>query len=193
MIHCNSGHIVTVASIAGHVGVPGLLDYCASKFAAVGIDNALRFELYDTAPQVKTLCVCPHYISTGMFAGVSAGRFPWLVPTLTPQYVAERVVGSIIAGDAVLFMPRFVKLVPLLKDTVLWGPGRAGQNDVVSGFIHSSPSLSVPSHVLFSASAELMPLSLFAAPQPCIQNFIPRVRLRIGSKFSSPHASCSGW
>jgi all-trans-retinol dehydrogenase (NAD+) len=115
MIHCNSGHIVTVASIAGHVGVPGLLDYCASKFAAVGIDNALRFELYDTAPQVKTLCVCPHYISTGMFAGVSAGRFPWLVPTLTPQYVAERVVGSIIAGDAVLFMPRFVKLVPLLK------------------------------------------------------------------------------
>jgi all-trans-retinol dehydrogenase (NAD+) len=115
MIQANSGHIVTVASIAGHVGVPGLLDYCASKFGAVGIDNALRFELYDAAPGVRTLCVCPHFISTGMFAGASAGRFPWLVPTLTPAYVAERVVRSIIAGDAVLFMPRFVKLVPLLK------------------------------------------------------------------------------
>lgn len=115
MIQSNSGHIVTIASIAGHVGVPGLLDYCASKFGAVGIDNALRFELYESAPSVKTLCVCPHFISTGMFAGVSEGRFPWLIPTLTPQYVADRVVQSIIAGDAVLFMPRFVMLVPLLK------------------------------------------------------------------------------
>jgi hypothetical protein len=46
--------------------------------------------------------------------------------------------------------------------------------------------------VLDAAGAELMPLSLFAAHQPCIPNFIPRVRLRLGSKFSSPHASCSG-
>ena len=115
MIQSNSGHIVTIASIAGHVGVPGLVDYCASKFGAVGIDAALRFELYNSAPGIKTLCVCPHYISTGMFAGVSQGRFPWLIPTLTPQYVADSVVRSIVAGDAVLFMPRFVNLVPLLK------------------------------------------------------------------------------
>jgi all-trans-retinol dehydrogenase (NAD+) len=115
MIRTNSGHIVTIASIAGHVGVPGLLDYCASKFGAVGIDNALRFELYESAPGVKTLCVCPHYISTGMFAGVSEGRFPWLIPTLKPEDVADSVVSSVIAGHAVLFMPRFVKLVPLLK------------------------------------------------------------------------------
>ena len=28
----------------GHVGAPGLVDYCASKFAAVGLDESLRFE-----------------------------------------------------------------------------------------------------------------------------------------------------
>lgn len=45
MMEKNSGHIVSIASLAGHVGVPKLVDYCASKFAAVGFDEALRMEL----------------------------------------------------------------------------------------------------------------------------------------------------
>ena len=45
MIEQNHGHIVTIASSAGTLGVAGLCDYCASKFAAVGIDESLRFEL----------------------------------------------------------------------------------------------------------------------------------------------------
>ena len=44
MMANNHGHIVTVASMAGHVGVAGLVDYCASKFAAVGLDESLRAE-----------------------------------------------------------------------------------------------------------------------------------------------------
>jgi short-subunit dehydrogenase len=39
------GHIVTIASVAGTVGVNGLVDYCASKFGAVGFDESLRMEL----------------------------------------------------------------------------------------------------------------------------------------------------
>lgn len=45
MIENQHGHIVTVASMAGHVGINKLVDYCASKFAAVGFDEALRVEL----------------------------------------------------------------------------------------------------------------------------------------------------
>lgn len=45
MMKDNKGHIVSIASLAGHVGVPKLVDYCASKFAAVGFDEALRMEL----------------------------------------------------------------------------------------------------------------------------------------------------
>jgi all-trans-retinol dehydrogenase (NAD+) len=45
MINKNHGHVVTIASIAGWVGVRGLADYCASKFGAVGFDESLRFEL----------------------------------------------------------------------------------------------------------------------------------------------------
>ena len=31
------GHDGTIASSAGLLGIPGLVDYCASKFAAVGL------------------------------------------------------------------------------------------------------------------------------------------------------------
>lgn len=36
MIEAKRGHIVTVASMAGHGGINKLVDYCASKFADVG-------------------------------------------------------------------------------------------------------------------------------------------------------------
>ena len=49
MLMTDKGHIVTVASMAGHGGMPGLTDYCASKFAAVGFDESLRLELKVTS------------------------------------------------------------------------------------------------------------------------------------------------
>ena len=36
MMQKNSGHIVSISSIAGLAGTPGMTDYCASKFAAYG-------------------------------------------------------------------------------------------------------------------------------------------------------------
>lgn len=45
MIMQDQGHIVTIASLAGLSGCNRLVDYCASKFAAVGFDESLRTEL----------------------------------------------------------------------------------------------------------------------------------------------------
>jgi len=45
MLNNNRGHIVTIASAAGHFGVSGLVDYSASKYGAVGFDESLRLEL----------------------------------------------------------------------------------------------------------------------------------------------------
>jgi len=42
MLKTNVGHIVTIASMAGIVGSPGLVDYCASKAGAIGFDESLR-------------------------------------------------------------------------------------------------------------------------------------------------------
>lgn len=74
MLANNHGHIVTIASLAGHAGISKLVDYCASKFAAVGFDEALRLELeHIGADGVYTTCICPYFIqATGMFENVSS-------------------------------------------------------------------------------------------------------------------------
>merc|ERR1712216_163973 len=44
-IEANHGHLITIASSAGTGGVPGLADYCASKWAAIGFQESMRLEL----------------------------------------------------------------------------------------------------------------------------------------------------
>jgi len=99
MVEQKSGHIVTMSSAAGISGqlvhMPlnlirrvDLVDYCASKFAASGITEALNVELnahglifsdsFDSLLSgygsqqngIYTTLVCPIYINTGMFDGV---------------------------------------------------------------------------------------------------------------------------
>jgi NAD(P)-dependent dehydrogenase (short-subunit alcohol dehydrogenase family) len=50
------GHIVNTASMAGLVGMQWLGVYCASKFAVVGLTEALRRELRPHAIGVSVLC-----------------------------------------------------------------------------------------------------------------------------------------
>ena len=69
MMERNHGHIVNVASIAGFTACNGLSDYCASKFAAVGFNDALDLELHAAGSAVRTTVVCPYFINTGMFDG----------------------------------------------------------------------------------------------------------------------------
>lgn len=73
MMERNHGHIVTIASLAGYIGVNKLVDYCSTKFAAVGFDDALKSELSaDGYDGIHTTCICPFYINTGMFDGVQS-------------------------------------------------------------------------------------------------------------------------
>ncbi|XP_033645031.1 short-chain dehydrogenase/reductase family 16C member 6-like [Asterias rubens] len=66
----NKGHIITIASLAGQFPATYMVDYCASKFGAVGLHSSLRMELqvegYDG---IGMLLVCPGPVSTGMFKG----------------------------------------------------------------------------------------------------------------------------
>jgi all-trans-retinol dehydrogenase (NAD+) len=114
MIQAGTGHFVTVASAAGTIGVMGLSDYCASKWAAVGLDESLRVELKHRAPGVKTTIVCPYFVDTGMFQGVKT-RFPILLPILSEDRVAARIVRAIRRNKARLTMPWLVGFVPLLR------------------------------------------------------------------------------
>ncbi len=107
MMRRKSGHIVTIASAGGIVGTSKMVDYCSSKFAAIGFDESLRLELKRLKSPVRTTVICPFYIDTGMFAGVKT-RFPWILPILKPEYAAKRIIGAIRGNRRRLVMPRFV-------------------------------------------------------------------------------------
>jgi NAD(P)-dependent dehydrogenase (short-subunit alcohol dehydrogenase family) len=61
----NGGAIVNTASMAGKRGaVPYLSAYVASKFAVVGLTQAMAYEL--ATHRIRVNCVCPGYVATGM-------------------------------------------------------------------------------------------------------------------------------
>ena len=73
MMRNNHGHIVTIASLAGLIGVSGLTDYCASKFANVGFTESIALELMkEKRDGIHTTTVCPYIIYTGMFKGFAS-------------------------------------------------------------------------------------------------------------------------
>ncbi len=119
MMARNAGHIVTIASAGGLIGVPRMTDYSASKSAAIGFDDALRVELKRMGYRgIRTTIVCPFYINTGMFKGVKT-RFPFLLPILEPDDAANKIVHAIEKDKQRLIMPPFAlitypgRLLPL--------------------------------------------------------------------------------
>jgi len=111
MIENNHGHIVTIASMAGHIGVHKLVDYCSSKYAAVGFDESLRVELEKLGVKgVKTTVICPYFIqSTGMFNDVSSRFFP----TLKSTEVADKIIDGIQREKLYVLIPGYLRLVCL--------------------------------------------------------------------------------
>lgn len=114
MIRAGSGHIVTISSAAGLIGVSRLVDYCAAKFAVFGFDEALRMEIKRNKLNITTTVVCPYFIDTGMFEGVRT-RFSRLLPILDQQHVADRIVKAVEKNRRRLLMPPMVYSLWILR------------------------------------------------------------------------------
>ncbi|XP_063281426.1 17-beta-hydroxysteroid dehydrogenase 13-like [Pelobates fuscus] len=106
MMKKNRGHIVTVASVAGHVGICYLVDYCATKFGAVGFHTALTEELHALGYHgIKTTCLCPVFVNTGFVQNPSTR----LWPVLNPEYVVKCLMDGILTNKKMLIVPSSVK------------------------------------------------------------------------------------
>jgi len=116
MIEKKRGHVVNVASLAGYSGTNKLVDYCSSKFAAVGLDEAFRVEIFTQghSEYIKTTCICPYYINTGMFSGVQSK----IIPILEPSYVADRAVNGILSNQEVVLVPGWTFMLIALKSVL---------------------------------------------------------------------------
>ncbi|XP_072219614.1 short chain dehydrogenase/reductase family 16C, member 5a [Leuresthes tenuis] len=116
MIANNHGHLVSIASSAGLVGVNGLADYCASKFAAVGFAESVGLELLATGKDgVKTTIVCPYFINTGMFDGCQT-KWPSLLPILNADYVAKKIIHAVLTDQVFLLLPKSIYFIAALKN-----------------------------------------------------------------------------
>lgn len=143
MVERGRGHVVTIASASGLIGVARLTDYSASKWAAVGFDESLRAEMAALGHRISTTVVCPYYIDTGMFRGVKT-RFPLLLPILQPDHVVQRTWAAVERGRARVHLPRLVGTLPLMRalpvrafDAVA---GVLGVNRTMDEFVGRGPS-----------------------------------------------------
>jgi len=105
MIRRQSGHIVNIASVAGRVGTPFAAVYSGSKFAVVGITEAVAMEVRDFG--VHCTVVCPSLVETELISGTRRPRWPGVV---TPEQVAKATVSAIRTRKEVVFVPRSGRL-----------------------------------------------------------------------------------
>lgn len=95
----NHGMIVTVASFAAWLCVPNMVDYGASKAAAMAFHEGLTSELKTryNAPAIRTVIVNQAYTKTPLFQGYRTDS-AFAMPALEPETVAEAVVRQILTG-----------------------------------------------------------------------------------------------
>lgn len=115
MLSRNQGHIVNIVSVAGFFALNKLSDYCSSKFAALGFNDAVAEELRASKKTgVKVTCVCPYFINTGMFDGVSL-KFTGILPMLEPEYVADKAMEAVLTDQKLVMLPKIMYFFPIIK------------------------------------------------------------------------------
>ena len=108
MVRTKKGHIITIASLASFVGVPHMVDYCATKAALLALHEGLSQELkyIYNCPQVKTSILHPTYAKTPLVRAWESELRRNGVEIINPQAIADAIIKQIIGGKAgQIFLP----------------------------------------------------------------------------------------
>ncbi|KAJ4149912.1 hypothetical protein LMH87_010686 [Akanthomyces muscarius] len=99
MIKADKGHVVTIASVASFVSLPGHADYGATKASALAFHEALRTELRHAynAPNVLATVVHPNFVATPLLTDFENHLKDGGVRMLTPEQVADDTTERIFA------------------------------------------------------------------------------------------------
>lgn len=116
----NHGHFVILASQTGHLATAGVVDYAATKSAALAIYEGLQTELRHVynAPAVRVSCVSPSAVSTKMFTGI---KLPPSVQALQPSDVGSAIAEILWSGRAQnIMLPASAYISPITRALPDW-------------------------------------------------------------------------
>ena len=107
------GAIVNISSVSGHIAMPYMSAYAASKFAMNAAGMAARMEL--KRHNINVLTVCPGYIATGFANNMMKGRHAQRVSgsvkyAVTADVVAKATLHGILKRKREVIVPWFYKI-----------------------------------------------------------------------------------
>src|SRR5688572_24919423 len=117
MLARGEGTIVNVASITGIMGFSRMGGYCATKFAVIGMTEALRDEVLGRG--VRVALVCPGTTETEFFVKAERGKMPGasrLMLAVKPERVARAICNAAEDGKYRRILPLFAAIYMRLKE-----------------------------------------------------------------------------
>ncbi|KAE8149152.1 hypothetical protein BDV25DRAFT_6697 [Aspergillus avenaceus] len=121
MIQQNSGHIITMASVASFITVGEMVDYCCTKSSALAFHEGLTQEIrhWHKAPGVRTSIVHPIWVQTPLIENLTSAGKTFGQAALTPKMISSAVVEHVLAKKSgQLILPTnavvlsFARLIP---------------------------------------------------------------------------------
>jgi short-subunit dehydrogenase len=106
MVERGRGWLVFIASVAGKIASPEETAYVASKFAMVGLAEALSLEVEDAG--VHVLTVCPGVIRTPFFDEEALERMPPVSrrTMVEPEALIDAILKALARGKREITYPR---------------------------------------------------------------------------------------
>jgi NAD(P)-dependent dehydrogenase (short-subunit alcohol dehydrogenase family) len=122
------GRIVNVASASGYCNLPGLAAYGTTKYAVVGLSEALRAELLPSGVMVSVVCpgiVATAILDTARIRGAADAEAERLMLKAlyrrrghAPEVVARAIVGALKSGKAMVPVTSEAWLLYVMKRAV---------------------------------------------------------------------------
>jgi short-subunit dehydrogenase len=151
------GTIINTASVTGKRAIPLQSVYSASKYAIVGLGEALRAELANEEAEINVCTICPPSIDTPFFdnAKTKEGYAPRpMPPVYQPETVAEAMVAcaedprrEVLIGSAGKAFALFNTLAPGVTD---WFLGKTA----INGQLTNEPKPAAAAHNLYDSAAD---------------------------------------
>jgi len=108
MVARRRGSLIFVASVAGKIATPDETAYSASKFAMIGLAQALSLEVEDAG--VHVLVVCPGVIRTSFFDAEALARMPPVSrrSMVEVEGLVDSIVDALARGKREVTYPRSI-------------------------------------------------------------------------------------